>query len=301
MYRVLKWLLSGGAVFLIGAAAATAGAAQGLNILIVPAAAHGGDGGELQDWIAGQVRRMVMTRLAGRGHAVFDGDSIADARPGPALKASLAAAIAGRVAKSLSAGLDAIIVVSAKIGIRRGAYTSHMEARFGASLMDGRTGRFLAQVESRPSRRRLTAACGKSCLADVAAGEAEAALEMLVAAIARNLAKMPRRAAPTNVAPAKPQPERLPGYVLVFRGLGPEEIAGIEKYLTVFPGFGEMQRSRGADGGVVYRYRSELDGPALEGALGRMLGHLRIAALVERTGRRLVIGADRSARKSNDW
>ncbi|MHA1108021.1 MAG: hypothetical protein ACTSQV_02775, partial [Alphaproteobacteria bacterium] len=192
--------------------------------------------------------------------------------------------------------LDAVIVVSAKIGIRRGTYTSHMETRFGASLMDGRTGRFLAEITSPPSRRRLRAACGESCRNNLAAGDAEAASEMLVAAIAQNFTRIVRRPAPES-----PLPARLPGYVLVFQGLGSEEIAGIEKYLTVFPGFREMQRSPGKDGGVAYGYRSELDGPGLERALERMLRHLRIAALIERKGRRLIVSVDRSARKSNDW
>lgn len=298
MYRLLKWMASGGAVFLIGAAPAAAGA-QGLNVLIVPAPASGS---ELQTRVVGQVRRLVMTRLARRGYAVFDADSIKGGPSAAAQKASVAAAIAGRVARTLSAGLDAVVVVSAKIGVRRGVYTSHIETRLGASLMDGRTGRFVIHVDSGPSRRRrLSAGCAKSCLGDVAAGEAEAASERLVSAIVRRLAEIPRRVVRAKAAPPKPTRTASPRYVLVFRGIGSDEIAEIEKYLTVFPGFGEMRRVESTGDGVSYRYHSELDGAALRRALDRMLRHLRIATAITHKGRTVVVSADHGIRKSNDW
>ncbi len=299
MYRLFKWMASGGAVFLIGAAPPAAAGAQGFNVLIVPAPASGS---ELQAGVVRQVRRMVMTRLARRGYAVFDADSVRGGPSTPAQKASLAATIAGRVAKTLSAGLDAVVVVSAKIGVRRGVYTSHIETRFGASLMDGRTGRFLSHMDSGPSRRRRVAAeCRADCLRDLAAGEAEAASERLVSAIVRRLAEMPRRAVRTKAAAPKPTSSVPPQYVLVFRGIEPDEIVEIEKYLTVFPGFGEMRRGKTGGNGVSYRYHSELDAAALKRALGGMLRHLRIAAEITHKGATVVVRADRTARNSNDW
>lgn len=305
MHRLVKWLASGGAVFLIGAApAATADPAnpanpansdaKSLNILIAPLPASGS---ELQAGAAGRMRRLVMTILARHGHAVFDGDSITGATATGAQRMTIAAAMAGRVAKTLSAGLDAVVVVSAKVGVRRGVYTSHIETRFGASLMDGRSGRFISHVDSGPvQRRRVAAACGKDCLGDLAAGAAEAASRRLASAIARRLAAISPRPAPEQARPARST--AAPPYVLAFRGFGPDDIEGIEKYLTVFPGFGEMWPGKD---GFTYRYRSDLDVGALKRALGGMLRHLRIGGRITHKGGTLTVTADRGTRSSNDW
>ncbi len=307
MYRLVKWLASGGAVFLIGAApAATADpapanpadpVAKSLNILIAPLPTSGS---ELQAGAAGRMRRLVMTILARHGHAVFDGDSITGGSAAGAQRMTIAATIAGRVAKTLSTGLDAVVVVSAKIGVRRGVYTSHIETRFGASLMDGRSGRFISHVDSGPvQRRRVAAACGKDCLGDLAAGAAEAASRRLASAIARRLAAISPRPTPEQARPARPaRSTAAPPYVLAFRGFGPDDIEGIAKYLTVFPGFGEMWPGKD---GFTYRYRSDLDVGALKHALGGMLRHLRIGGQITHKGGTLTVTADRSTRSSNDW
>lgn len=274
MSPVLKLLASGGAMILIGAAPATAGSAAanppiaslgGLNVAVVAAQA-----GDIE-----RVVRTVMTTLAARGHAVFEVPAEVPTIAGPAM--------VERARQALPAPLDAVIVVSVKTSLRRGNYTSHLITRLGATLLDGRTGAHVAHIDIAPRRRRVAAGCGEACRGRLAARDAAAASARLGAAIARRLAKMPRRAADS--------PPLSPAYVLVFRGTEPDDLPEIEQYLAVLPGFRGLSRSAKKDGGTMYRYRSKLNRTALERSLREMLRHMRLGARISRTGRTLVIDA----------
>ncbi len=271
MSPVLKWLASGGAMILIGAAPAAAG----LNVAVVAAPATADTP---EPTVIERVLRMVMTAVAEQGHAVFDATAIESK-------------------KTVSAPLDAVILVSVKTSLKRGAYTSHLQTRLGATLIDGRSGRHLAHVDVTPLRqRRVAARCGKTCLADFSARDAAASSGRLGAEIARRLAKIERRPVVAAATPTKPKatPPRPPAYVLAFRGLATGDLPEIEQYLSVFPGFRDLRREDVTSvepGRTTYRYGSDLDRPALDQALLAALRHMRLGARITQSGRTLVIDA----------
>ena len=274
MSPVLTLLASGGAMILIGAAPASAGPASanppiaslgGLNVAVVAAPA-----GDIE-----RVVRTVMTTLAARGHAVFEAPAEVPTIAGPAL--------VERLRQALPAPLDAVIVVSVKTSLRRGRYTSHLITRLGATLLDGRSGAHVAHMDIAPRRRRVAQGCGDTCRGRLAARDAAAASARLGAAIARRLARMTPHAADN--------PPRSPAYALVFRGMDPDDLPEIERYLAVFPGFRGLDRDGTRDGGTMYRYRSTLDRTRLEGSLRDMLRHMRLGARIAGAERILVIEA----------
>ncbi len=289
MTPVLKWLASGGAMILIGAAPATAFSATGLNVAVVAAP---GAAGAPQPGDIDRVLRTVMTTLAERGHAVFEAPVIPGDRDEPKIRTIAGPAMVERARQAPPAILDAVIVVSVKTSLRRGNYTSHLITRLGATLLDGRTGRHVAHVDIAPPRqRRVAAGCGETCFGRLAASDAAAASARLGAAIARRLAKMARRPGAAAAARAGESLPSSPAYVLVFRGMEKDDLPEIEQYLAVFPGFRGLNRDRTKDGGTTYRYRSDLNRTALERSLRSMLRHMRLGARIAQAGRTLVIDA----------
>lgn len=297
MYPVVKWLASGGTLLLLNASLAPALATDaGLNLLVVP---EGGAAPHFQYAGLDNFRRNVMTELTERGHTVFDQTVIPDygkLRANPAIGA---AAMAKLTSRALSIPLDAVILVSANVSLKTGAYVSRLEVRPSARLVDGRTGQHIALIALTPTRsRRVPGTCRQACLRDLAARLVEARSGHLGAAIARRLAKLSRaHPAPTLTRVPATAPASV-GYELDFRGLDARDLAGIEKYLAVFRGYRSFERTKR---GTVYRYRSNLDPPELERSLAKMLRLMGIGARITRSGRSIVIDAPRTQAPSKDW
>lgn len=301
MYPVVKWLASGGTLLLLNAALAPALATDaGLNLLVVP---EGGAALHFQHGQIDHLRRIVMTELAERGHTVFDETVIpgyGTPRTNPAIAA---AAMAKQASRALSVPLDAVILVSANVSLKTGAYVSRLEVRPQARLVDGRTGQHIALIALAPSRsQRVPGTCRQGCLRDMAAKLVEARSGHLGAEIARRLAKRSHAHPSPTIAGVPATTPASVGYELNFRGFSARDLTEIEEYLAVFRGYRGFDRTKS---GAVYSYRTNLDHPELERSLRKMLRLMGIGARITPTGRSIVIDAAGTqhppAATSKDW
>lgn len=293
MYPVIKWLASGWTLLLLNASPTPVLADNAglnltrlnltrLNLLVV---AETTSPSKFQPGLIEHSVRIVMTKLTEHGHTVFETPATNIAKPPP---------------------LDVVITVSANVSLKTGVYVSHLEVRTRARLRDGRTGRHIDMITLAPYRsRRLPSQCRRSCLRAVAARLVDARSGHLGTEIARRLANIspppPRKISPP-ITPTIFRPPPSPSWELTFRGIPARDMAEIESYLVVFPGYGGHRRIKH---GAAWRYETSLDQAGLERALAKMLRLMGIGARITREGRSMVIhgaGLKPAANTSSkDW
>jgi len=265
MIRVLGYEAIGAAVLCCASATGFAADQQRVPAIVLIVQGGGADT-DLSD----RARRTMETRLRALGAPVLGAAGMPVSRPAPAGKGQIRLTALKRPATDPSAA-DLVIALATESRLQEGAYTRRLRLTVRADLYpsDGGVRRSLQSVRE----RRLPAACRTACTARLAgrmAGEAARGLAPQIFSQARIMVPVPARR-------------------IALSGFKPREIKEIRAYLGAFPGYVRMDRGRARGGATVIRYASRLDRQRLQAALGKMLSHLDMAAVVGFKGRDVTV------------
>ena len=290
MFKSLRPLTLSCAIVLLGASLAGASDRQsGLNVLVFPMLR--GDQAFAVP-VRDRLRQVLVGKLVAEGHAVFDDLAIDVARAKADVRRSLLTEIGKRAARANAPRYDALILVTAEITLTKGTYTSFYAVRLTGTMIDPKTGRYLADPTTMITPlRRIPATCGAECWQRRGVRQVEASGAVLGAKMASRLGRLSRSLKRIAVAPPKKK-SKPPQRRLVIRGFAPHDLAEIEAYLKVMPGFVGLRRVGGKSGASIYRFDAYEGGRGLKPSLQALLAHLNVAADIKKpNGQSLTIAA----------
>lgn len=193
---------------------------------------------------------------------------------------------------------DAVIIVTGGVETLQGTYVSVSTLSLHAAILTGNPLRIVARLDKVGENRwRLPSNCAAACRIALARRKTQLAAALLAARVAVRLNALHRSG--QIVTKGREDPD----ITLSFRDFDAASLADMERFLRKFPEAGSLRMIRNDRTQTSYRDRYTATASTLRGDLRRALNHLRIAADIDRDGRKLVIRKNQSAANtaSTDW
>jgi hypothetical protein len=177
--------------------------------------------------------------------------------------------------------IDIVVVFAVQATAEKFAYTTNLQTRATAKLLDVHTRQHLGRFETAsPASFRVPAACTRTCLAEVLGEDAVRVSRELGAEVADTLREMTGLQTPPQAPPPSIGGGLLTGYTILFVGFEPAEISEIEEYLVVFSGYHHHRPVSAKFRHYEFWYESAITSGRLNRNLNKMLEYLEISGNV---------------------
>jgi hypothetical protein len=193
---------------------------------------------------------------------------------------------------------DAVIIVTGGVETLRGTYVSVSTLSLHATILTGNPLRIIARLDRGGEVRwRLPSNCAPFCQITLARQKAQQAATLLATRVTARISRLHRSG--RIIATLREDPD----ITLSFRNFDAASLAELERFLRRFPEAGELHVIHTGPNGTSYRYGYGATARLLNVNLRRALTHLRIAADIDRDGRKFVIrkGGNTATTTSTDW
>jgi hypothetical protein len=177
--------------------------------------------------------------------------------------------------------IDIVVIFSLDATAEKFTYTTNLQTRATARLLDVHTSQRLGRFEiASPASLRVPAACTRTCLTEVLSEDAARVSTELGAQVANKLSEMAGLPAPRQASP-RPSGGGMPtGYTILFAGFDSAEISEIEEYLVVFSGYQHHRPVSAKSRHHEFWYESVITSARLNRNLNKMLEYLEISGRV---------------------
>lgn len=167
--------------------------------------------------------------------------------------------------------MDAVVFFTVYTSARRLAYTTDVYVRIAGRVVDVRTGEKVGGFEvTSPKGWRAPVNCERDCLVEAVGKNAMLLAVDLQDALAKQLGSVSAH----NTAVAKAPLRATNAYTLIFTGFNPDDITGVEEYLTAFKGYKLYHPTATSSHTVQYAYEIDADSGQLTRNLRMMLDRL---------------------------